>query len=268
MKVTRHLYVLPLLALAVHLNGCSKTKPEKLAPEGKMLQEELKKEQEAIPLQIDSQASQVSFQMNAALEKITGRAPLSVAGTLYVDAKDLAKSTALARVDLKKLTIYQEKRSSEEEDYGELKKSDLQNEHMRTWLQISEDGPSEEVEKNRYLEFQIHSLKDLSAKSLQGLKGTTTKVSATAQATLRLHGRITNHEVPLLLSFQYENGVLTGLKAENEKPLPVSLAQHDVHPRKAFGILAEKTLSALGAKVAKTADVEFDIVAKVGTKQP
>jgi hypothetical protein len=144
--------------------GCSKDKaPEqKLAPTASALEAAMPKAPSALPFEVDAASSSFVFLMDSPLEKIDGDAPKSLQGDLYIDPSDLTKSTALVKADLKLLTLYQQKRGEEKGDYGERKKSDLQNEHARGWLQLDakegEVTPAE-AETNRWAEIKILKLR-------------------------------------------------------------------------------------------------------------
>jgi hypothetical protein len=47
------------------------------------------------------------------------------------------------------------------------------------------------------------------------------------------------------------------------EPLRIGLEEFDVRPREAFGKLAQKTLDALGTKVAKEAPLQVEFSARV-----
>src|SRR5207244_1823242 len=139
--------------------GCNKDKaPEqKLAPTASALEAAMPKAPSASAFAVDGSSSSFSFLMDSPLEKIDGQAPKSLQGDLYIDPADLTKSTALVKADLKMLTLYQQKRADDKGDYSERKKSDLQNEHARGWLQLDvKDGEvtPAQTEMNRWDEIQ------------------------------------------------------------------------------------------------------------------
>src|SRR5947207_1475017 len=76
-------------------------------------------------------SSQVTFLMDSPLEKIHGDASRGLQGDLFVDLPDISKSTALVKVDLQKLVLYQQKRSADQAAYSQRANSDLQNTHAR-----------------------------------------------------------------------------------------------------------------------------------------
>ncbi|MGC4091819.1 MAG: hypothetical protein QM756_28840 [Polyangiaceae bacterium] len=251
-----------LCAVVLGAVACRDKKPENLAPAASALAPVAPMAAQAVTLSVDAESSKVAFLMQAPVEKISGDAPASLSGEVFVVADDLAKSTALVKVDLEKLTLYQEKREDEKAAFSERKKNDLQNEHARTWLEISSDTPENVRSENRFAEFRITRLEAPSVPSVQALSGAERKLVATAVGDFRLHGRKSEKKVKLELSFQYQGDKLSGVHARTLEPLQIGLEEFDVRPREAFGKLAQKTLSALGSKVAQVAPIEIDFSAR------
>lgn len=250
------------LALLVLGAGCKKTERE-LAPEASALASAVPVTETTTAFVIDAPSSSVTFEMDAELEKITGRAPGSAAGELFVDLENLQKTTGLIKVDLSKLGIYQRKRESADQEYGEETKNEDQNGHMRTWLQISEDAPADVREANRFAEFKIDKLENLSATDVSTLPGAERKVTADVSGEFRLHGRVSPQKLSVEVTFQYAGDKPSALAIKTVKPFGVELEKHDVRPRKAFDQLADATLETLGKKVDKVPDVSFEVTAKV-----
>lgn len=257
-------------ALALAL-GCSKDKaPEqKLAPTASALEAAMPQAPSARAFQVDTASSSFTFLMDSPLEKIDGDAPKSVQGELYIDPSDLTKSTALVKADLKQLTLYQQKRADEKGDYGERKKSDLQNEHARGWLQLeAKDGEvtPEQAETNRFAELKISKLENLSATDVTALPGAERKVTATAVGDFRLHGRKAAKSAKVELNFKYAGDKLEAVEVKTLEPLVISLEEFEVHPRDAAGklvkTLTEAIATNLKGKVAKEAPVNVSFVAR------
>lgn len=241
------------------LVGCKSSEQKELAPESEVLKED-KAAATSIAYQVNSEASQVNFLMDAELEKISGRAPKSTSGTVNVDLMDLSKTTGLVKIDLLQLSIFQKKRESSDKEFGAEVKSEKQNEHMRTWLQISEDGPKEQREANRYAEFKITKVEPKT--NVSAMKGNERKAEVLVTGTLRLHGRSSEHAFKADAIFEFQGDKAVGFRVVGKDPLRVGLEEHDVHPRSAFDVLADKTLETLGSKVAKVAEVSLEIVAR------
>jgi hypothetical protein len=251
--------------------GCNKQKePEqKLAPTASALEAAMPKAPSASAFQVDSGSSSFTFLMDSPLEKIDGDAPKSIQGELYIDPADLTKSTALVKADLKLLTLYQQKRGDEKGDYSERKKSDLQNEHARGWLQIEpKEGEvtPEQAEMNRWAELKILKLDNLSATDVTKLTGAERKVTATVSGDFRLHGRKATKSAKVELDFKYDGDKLTSVEVKTLEPFVIPLEEFEVHPRDAAGklvkTLTEAISSNLKGKVAKDAPVSVSFVAK------
>jgi hypothetical protein len=249
------------IVTTVTLSACKTSEQKKeLAPEASRLMP-VKETAATERFDVDSQTN-VSFEMDAELEHISGRAPNSASGDLHLSLTNVTKSTGIVKIDLLELSIFQKKRDSSDADFGEEKRNDSQNDHMRTWLQISEDGAASERERNRYLEFQIKEVKTTTSADLSKLEGPERKLDLEITGDVRLHGRVTSHTFPAQAVFSYNGEKAISVKVESKKPLYINLEKHDVRPRSAFNSLADKTLAALGSKVSKIAKVSFVLLAK------
>jgi len=243
--------------------GCSEDPPKNLAPASSALEAAKPESEAAKKFTIDAATSKATFLMDAPLEKIHGDAPKSVSGEIFVDASDITKSTGLIEIDLFQLTLYQQKRESEDAEYGEREKSDLQNEHVRNWMEIGEDAPEEKREYNRRVQFKIKSIANPSEKNLAGMKGAERKITADVTGEFRLHGLKMEQTVKLEMTFKYDGDAVKSVSVKNTEPIIVDLEKHDVRPRTGFGALAAKTLAAMGNKVAKEAPVSIEFTAAV-----
>ncbi|MEZ4328120.1 MAG: hypothetical protein R3B40_23055 [Polyangiales bacterium] len=208
--------------------------------------------------QVNTDGSAVDFIMEAPLENIHGRAPSSVHGELDLDLAQLSASTALVRIDLFQLEVLQQKRESADEAFGEEVRNETQNEHVRTWFEISPDAPEDVREANRWAEFRVERVEGLSADSVAGMTGAERVVQATLHGQLRIHGHTVAKSARVELTFTYEGDRATGVRVRSLEPVSVGLEEYDVRPRSAFGTLAQRTLAALGEKVATAAPVTFD----------
>jgi len=250
--------LLSVLALV----ACDKKPSTELAPSASALAPAERASASAQAFEIESTGSTVSFVMDAPIEKIHGEVKNATEGQLFIDPADLTQSTGLIKVDLYKLELFQQKRADDKSEFGERVKSEKQNEHARTWLQISEDGPADEREKNRWVEYKIEKINTVSAANLNELKGAERNVNLTVEGELRLHQRKSKKQAKVAATFKYDGDKLTSVTLKSLEPISVSLEEHDVRPRELFGKLAQKTLSDLGQKVAKEAPIELQISAK------
>lgn len=256
-RIASFALAVPLIAAV----GCqNKAEQKPLAEKTEQIETVEKKTVESMTFAIDD--GEVGFEMQAPFEKQDGTVPEgAVSGEINVDLMDLTKSTALVNVDISDMEIYQQK-AEEEGEYGERVKSDLQNEHMRDWLEIGEDAPPDEAEKNRTIQFKLDAVKDASAASITEMEGDERKVTFTGVGDFRLHQRSAKKEVKLTATFTYADGKPQSVKVESVDPFVVDLKEHDVRPRTGFGQLAEKTLSAMSPKVGQEAQVSVAFTAK------
>lgn len=256
-----------LALVATSLVACEeKAVPAKLAPVASApLAAAASPAHGATKLVIASSGSSVTFLMDSPLEKIDGDAPSSVSGELFVDLTNLEKSTGLVKVDLDKLTLYQQKRADESGSYGERKKSELQNEHARDWLQLTpREGEVTEAEaaRNRFVEFRIERLGDVSATNVLSLPGPERTVTATAHGDFRLHGRQAKKSAKVKLVFGFDGNDLKSLRVKSVEPVPVALAEFEVHPRDAAGKFVQSVTDVIAGKlkgkVSSEAPVSFE----------
>jgi hypothetical protein len=251
--------------LSIALYGCDEKPGAPLAPPAaSALAPVAPPASGATAFKVDPASSKVSFTMDAELEKIFGRAPGGLEGEFFIDLKDVPKSTGLVKVDLDKLSIYQQTRKGADQAFGEETKNEKQNKDMRNWFEIESDAPAEAREKNRWAEFKVESVSDPSAKDVTALTGAERKLTLTAAGDFRLHQRVSKRSAKLSILIKYDGDKPKSIHVTTVEPFAISLEEHDVRPRTAFATLADKTLGALGAKVAKVAMVslEFDAAAK------
>lgn len=254
--------VLPIL-FGLALLACDNKPSAPLAPSATALAPAEKRSESAKTFEIDTAGSKLSFLMTAPIEKIHGEAADSAKGQLFIDPADISKTSGLIQVDLDKLVLYQQKRADENGEYGERVKSDKQNEHAKTWLEISADAPADQRELNRWVEFRIDKVIETSATDVNKLSGAERKLTATVEGELRLHQRKVRKQAKVEATFKYDGDKPTSVTIKSVAPVVVDLDSHDVRPRELFGKLAQKTLSDMGQKVAKEAPIELQITAKL-----
>jgi hypothetical protein len=251
--------------------ACSREKPaeQKLAPSASALEAAMPQAPTALGFTVDSATSSFTFLMDSPLEKIDGDAPQSLSGELFIDPADLSKSTALMKADLKLLTLYQQKRGDDKQQYSERKKSDLQNEHARGWLELDVkqgEVTPEQAETNRWAELKISKLDNLSATDVTKLPGAERKVTADVSGDFRLHGRKATKSAKVELTFKYAGDRLESVAVKTLEPFVVPLEEFEVHPRDAAGklvkSLSEALASNLKGKVAKDAPVNVSFTAR------
>jgi hypothetical protein len=255
------------LCASLGFAGCKDKPQTTLAPTASALQA-APAAASATQFSVDSASSKVTFLMDSPLEKIDGDASGGLSGDLFVDLADISKSTALVKVDLQKLVLYQQKRSDDKGQYSERQKSDLQNTHARNWLQIvarEGDVTPEQAEANRWVEFKIDKLDNASITNIAGASGPERKLTATASGDFRLHGRKQSKSVKVELTIDYQGDKPQSIHVKTIEPLSIGLEEFEVNPRDNAGkfvkSLTEALSSNLKGKVAQQAPLMLDFVA-------
>jgi len=256
--------VLPFVfagALIPALAACNSPKKE-LAPEAAPLAADKAATNESAPFDVVAADTSVKFLMDAPLEQISGRAPGSLSGELFLDPSDLAKTKGLVTVDLDKLVLYQEKRESKDAKFGPEERNNTQNQHARAWLEIGDDAPPDVRQANRFIEFRITKVEPMGSTDVTKMTGSKRSVKAKVTGDFRLHGRVKPKTAELDVTFAYAGDAVESVSIKTTKPFSVDLDEFDVRPREAFGKLAQKTLAALAPKVAKEARVSLEFSVK------
>jgi len=256
-----------LCASGASLAGCKDKPKVDLAPVSSALQA-APAAATAQQFSVDSASSKVTFLMDSPLEKIDGDAAGSLQGDLFVDLADISKSTALVKVDLQKLVLYQQKRDGDKSEYSERKKSDLQNTHARNWLQIvprEGDVTPEQAEANRWVEFKIDKIDNASLTNVAGASGATRTLTANASGDFRLHGRKQVKMAKLEITVTYQGDHAQSIHVKTVEPLKIGLEEFEVNPRDDAGKFVKSVTEALSSnlkgKVAQEAPVVLDFTA-------
>ncbi len=182
-------------------------------------------------------------------------------GELQIDPKKLGETRGIVKVDVSKLTT---------KTFDDAKKNESQTDHARTWLEASDKLPEDVRTKNKYAEFAIRSVSDLSEGDLTKVAAKTEgaedlrSVTLTGKGEFLIHGRKVDRDVKLEATFHYPKGAAadskpTSLVVKTREPLKVVLAEHDIKPRDEGGKIAQKAFSILGVKVADVASVSIEI---------
>jgi hypothetical protein len=235
--------------------GCTKEEPVKLAASATAEKLASSAPQTAAAAEFTVKKSgAVTFLMEAPIEKIYGKVPEALEGNLFVDLKDLSKTTGNIAVNLSTLELVQrKKKDAADAEYGEEKKEPKQNEHAQQWLEIDEKVEAKNREKNQRVEFRITGIKEVSKKDISAEKGAVV-VTVTAEGEFLLHQRVSKKSVELEVTFEVDAGKAKSIKLKTKKPFAVNLPEHDIGPRDNVG----KVLTELAPKVAKDAMVELD----------
>jgi hypothetical protein len=198
--------------------------------------------------------------MEAPFEKIYGEAPGSIEGSLALDPRDLGKTRGLVRMDLGRLSLFQQKRDDPSSAYSEKAQNPKQNAHMKEWFGIDDGVPAAEREKNRWAQFSVTQVKDASATDLSKLSGASRKVTATIGGELLVHGRKVPKTVRIEATFEYTGEHLDGVSVKTLTPLNIALKEHDIRPPDASKSeqVLQNWLGLFGKKVAEEAPVELE----------
>lgn len=253
---------MPMIAMSLALAGCDDGPSKNAAPVSSSLEPAAKPASaSASAFAVTTGSSKVTFLMDAPIEKIFGDAPGSASGEFYVDLSDVTKSTGLLKIDLDKLVVYQQKRADENGEFGERKKDDTQNEHVRNWLEIGSDAPADVKAKNQQIEFKITKVATAGEKDISKLSGAERKVTLDVTGDFRLHQRTVEKTAKLELTVKYDGDKATSVSVKSAEPIPVDLEKHDVRPRSAFGKIADATFDTLSKKVNKVPQVSIEVEA-------
>ncbi|MEJ7727880.1 MAG: hypothetical protein WKG00_01565 [Polyangiaceae bacterium] len=261
-------YALPsLLALSMPLlSACEGGASDAgLAPTATALAPSKPAAASARPMVIDKASSKLDFMMEAPVEKIRGRVVGATEGQIQVDPSDISKTTGFLAADISGIELYQQVQDDKTKEFGKEVKNDTQNEHARQWLEIGPDAPEDARKNNGRVEFAIRRIEGASQNDVSKMTGPTRKVTFKAVGDFLLHGRKTEKTAELEATFTYAGDEPTAVSVRTVKPFAVGLAEHDVRPRKGFGVLAEKGLELLAPKVAKEALVSVEVMARPGT---
>lgn len=205
--------------------------------------------------------SATSIDMAAPKEHIKA-ATEGATGQLSIDLRDLAKTTGEVKVDLASLVA---------KTFDDAAKNKTQTSHARTWLEVADgdEGPIPDAVKaaNRYAIYEIRSVSGLSASDVTAVAATADgnddvrKVTATVHGELAVHGHKVAREAEVEVTFRYARGAQAdkprAITVRSVKPIPVTLAEHDVKPRDGLGKLAKGAFNLLGTKVADVASVSL-----------
>ncbi len=251
------------------LPGACKDKPKvDLAPVASAALSAAPAATTALQFSVDASSSKVTFLMDSPLEKIDGDASGGLSGDIFLDPSDVTKSTALVKVDLQKLVLYQQKRADDKGEYGARTKSDLQNQHARNWLQIEPlegEVTAEQAEANRWVELKIEKIENASVANVAAETGAQRTFTATASGEFRLHGRKQMKSAKVEVTVNYAGDKPQSIHVKTVEPLRIGLEEFEVNPRDNAGKFVKSVTEALSSnlkgKVAQEAPLVLDFTA-------
>lgn len=253
----------PLLVTALAASACEDKPSAQAAPESSALAPTKPAVMGSRTFSIEKSSSKLDFLMDAPVEKIRGKLADAAVGDLQIDLEDITKSTGLVTIDIDGLEIFQTKADEKTGKFGEETKSDLQNEHMRNWLEISKETKEEKRALYRKAQFSIKSIEAAGEKNIMKMSGAERKVAFKAKGDFLLHGRKTEKLTEMEATFKFEGDKPVSVTVKTTQPIPVNLDEHDVRPRDAIGTILQKTLSDLAPKVAKEAPINIEFEARM-----
>jgi hypothetical protein len=248
--------------------GCDKKDPPgpevKLAPSASALAPSTPPaSSKAMKFAIDAKST-TSIDMPAPKEHIKATTD-AAAGTLEIDATNLAASRGEVKIDLGTLTT---------KTFDDEAKNKSQTGHARCWLEVADcdEGKLEDGVKktNQYAVYAIRSIENPSATDLSKVEAKkdgadeVRTVTMTTKGDLLIHGhKVEGRDADVEVELRYAPGSAAdkprAVRIKSRKPLHVTLAEHDVKPRDTFGKIAKGSFHLLGTKVADTADISLDL---------
>jgi polyisoprenoid-binding protein YceI len=201
-----------------------------------------------------AEAGTATFLIDAPLEKIKGRSP-RFGGSLGVDPSDLAKTTGEIDVDLDALKT---------ETFEDPDKNAGQTGHAHNWLEIGKDVAKEAREANHWARLTVRSLDVTGPTALKDVpeaSGVRT-VHAVVHGDLWIHGVTSPKTVPVTATFTGFPAGPVAVHVVTEKPLVVSLKEHDIKPRDVAGKFLDGMLEKVGKKIDDQVQVSIDLTAK------
>jgi hypothetical protein len=194
-------------------------------------------------------------------------------GELELDLMNLERSRGTIEIDVGSLVM-----NPERDDGGENWTAEA-----LAWLDVGENRPEAERERQRWASFALTELSELSAPAAHAGKrhalaaaaerppagelgdaappvGEERSVTATVTGALTLHGFRVERRARVRALFRYAAPAVPGalphsVRLELARPVPISLEAHDIKPRDASGIFVAQRSKWLGVRVGRQANV-------------
>ena len=272
--------LLPLLALALPLASCSKPEPPPERTEPWPAPQAHSAPENLVVRCSLTKPSEVVVTMRAREGKLSGVIRV-LTGELEVDLLDLSRTRGKIRIDVGSIRMG---------DPGESSEARQQTTEALNWLDLGSNQPPAKRERDRWAEFVIVEIEDLSAPAAhEGRRvkrsrrpppadggddvsptdatGEVREVTLLARGRLTFHAYRVEHAVRLRARFHYPAEPTPGAKPtrlviETRSPVKVSLAAHDVKPRDGAGVFMASGVKLWGVKVAREARVSLRLTAQ------
>lgn len=249
------------LSLCALLGVACEQKPDKgTAPVASTLAPSLPTDAatQALTFVIDP-ASTSSIDMPGKDEHIKAKTSAAT-GSLSVDPSALGNTRGEIKIDLATLTT---------KTFDDPKRDGEQTTHARTWLEAVVDGKVQEP--YRYAVLAVRSVEIVGEAALDKLPlgkvdgADVRHAKAVVHGDLLVHGHKVERAVPVGLDFSYASPTAPAnapiaLRIRTEKPMAITLKDHEVMPRDPVGKLLKWT-SELTNRVATEANVDVDLKA-------
>ncbi len=213
---------------------------------------------------VETKSSKMNLTMDAELERIRAVSRTGLSGGLHFVPDDLRKCRGRVQFDLLELELTHATVRGDSGKFGEMLASRKQNDDMRAWLEISPDTPPDMLRDYRFASFEWDRVRTATPSTVPKAPGRHT-VEMEVVGRLSLHGKHMDRIAFLDVTVERSAQGVTALEVSTKKPLVIDLEEHDVRPRSAFGVLADRTLDALGKKVAKKPEVDVHLLLRPST---
>lgn len=204
--------------------------------------------------------SMARFEIPAPLETTRGQID-KIKGSILIDFDHPENTTGTIEADMTAVKV---------STFSEEEKNNLQGEHMINWFEAGSDVPANKRQQNKWIKFTITKVVSVippafkDSVGVQDEIGKAHAVRIVAQGDLTAHG-ITKPKTVNLDLIIYE---ITGKRypeakyvmlIRTQKPIEVSLKEHDIKPRDTSGKFLSTALSVVGLKLSDSALVTLDL---------
>ena len=191
-----------------------------------------------------------TFLIDAPLEKIKGEVS-EVKGTVRLDPADLTRTQGEVSFRLAALKTT---------TFDDAANNESQTEHARNWMQVGPKSDAADRARYEWAVFRIAALEVTPARLADApVENGARVVQGKATGDLTLHGVTRSHVVPFKARITGPVEAPTGLALTSDRPVDVSLKDHDVKPRDEVGSLIAGALEKIGKKISDKVQVTLEI---------
>ena len=204
--------------------------------------------------------SMARFEIPAPLETTRGQVD-TIKGSIVIDFDHPENTTGTIEADMTAVKV---------STFSEEEKNKLQGEHMVNWFEAGNDVSEAKREQNRWIKFKLTKVVSVippafkDSVGVQDEIGKAHAVRIVAQGDLTAHGVTKPKTVNLdLIIYEVTRKRYPEAKyvmlIRTQKPIEVSLKEHDIKPRDTSGKFLSSALSVVGLKLSDTALVTLDL---------